>query len=446
MIISVSGLRGVVGDSLTPANLTQYVSAFCGCAPPGAIVVGRDGRGTGGWIAQLVQATLQACGREAISAGIAATPTVGRLVCQYRAAGGVQVTASHNPPEYNGLKLFGSDGRVLSATLGEQVHSQFDRGAMSWVTYERTGHSRMLADVISDHLQAVLKIVDVPRIRSRRFRVLLDSNAGAGSILGLALLEALGCDVTAVGAEPTGQFLHPPEPTRENLVDIGNKVVEAGAVVGFCQDPDADRLALIDASGEYVGEEYTLSVCADHILKTRPGRMVTNCSSSRMTEDLCRRYNVPFARAKVGEANVADLMLATEAVFGGEGNGGPIEPRVGYVRDSFVGMALVLDAMSAHSATLSQLVDAIPRYCMVKTKVQLDLALVSTAYDALQRHFAEAVPDMLDGLRLDWHDRWLMVRPSNTEPIVRIIVEAATSSAADQLAGEAMQVLRGLQE
>ncbi|MGH7137867.1 MAG: phosphoglucosamine mutase, partial [Pirellulales bacterium] len=343
-IISVSGLRGVVGESLTPLVALRYVAAFAEVAPTGPIVVSRDGRATGGPLADCIRGGLLAAGRDCVDAGVAATPTTGVLVRQFSAAGGIQISASHNPPEYNGLKLFSREGRVIPASAGERVAALYRSGAGGWVRHDAYGRELASNDTLSRHLELVLATVDVERIRRRRFKVLLDSNHGSGSLLGARLLEALGCQAVIVGAEPDGRFEHPPEPTAENLGSVASQIDNQGADIGFCQDPDADRLAIIDENGRYLGEEYTLALCAAHVLHERLGAVVTNCSTSRMTQDIAAEKGVPFLRSAVGEANVVDVMCANQAVLGGEGNGGVIDPRVGYVRDSFVGMALVLDA------------------------------------------------------------------------------------------------------
>jgi phosphomannomutase len=239
--------------------------------------------------------------------------------------------------------------------------------------------------------------------------------------------------VTLLGGKPTGQFEHPPEPTAENLQGVCSRVVEAGAQIGFCQDPDADRLAIIDERGRYVGEEFSLALCVDHVLRHQRGPVVTNCATSRMSEDLAKGYGVAFYRSAVGEANVADKMIEADAVFGGEGNGGPIDPRVGYVRDSFVGMALVLAAMAERKAKISELVAELPAYAITKYTMKLAADKLPSALAALQARFADARVDRLDGLRLDWADRWLIVRGSNTEPIVRLIAEAPDSHGAQAL-------------
>jgi phosphomannomutase len=442
-IISVSGLRGVVGDSLTPEVAMRYVAAFASGLPEGPVVVTRDGRTTGPMLAAALAAGLTAVGRDVIDAGVAATPTTGVLVRSLRAAGGIQISASHNPSEYNGLKLFSHQGRVIPAAAGEEVIARYRAGTPAWVGHEQVGSTLPCADSTAEHCALVLAIVNVARIRDRRFRVLLDANHGSGSVLGTRLLDELGCQVTLLGGSPDGRFAHPPEPTAENLVGVLSAVTAKGADVGFCQDPDADRLAVIDEAGRYLGEEYTLAMCADHVLRSRPGPVVTNCSTSRMTEDLAGRYGVPCYRSAVGEANVVDRMLAVDAVLGGEGNGGAIDPRVVLVRDSFVGMALILDAMAARSLPVSKLADELPRYEIVKTKVTLAREQIGPRLEALVRHFSDAKVDRMDGVRFDWPGKWLLVRASNTEPIVRSIAEAATAAEAQRLCDEANAGLAG---
>ena len=440
-IISVSGLRGVIGESLTPEVALRYVAAFAASLPEGPVVVTRDGRHTGPMLAEVVRGALMASGHSCLDAGVAATPTTGILVRHQRAVGGIQISASHNPPEYNGLKLFDHSGRVIPADAGQQVVDFYRTAESQWKQFDALGECHRLEDSISAHLAMVTSICDVQRIRQRQFKVLIDANHGSGAVLGVPLLEELGCHVSVLGPEPDGYFEHPPEPTAENLQGVLDLVQSIGADVGFCQDPDADRLALIDENGRYVGEEFTLAVCADHILRQNPGPVVTNCSTSRMTQDLAEKYSVPFQRSKVGEANVADKMIASNAVLGGEGNGGIIDPRIGYVRDSFVGMALVLDAMVSRELPVSALVDEMPQYSLHKAKVQLASEKVATALEALESSFADATPDRLDGLRLDWPHKWLLVRASNTEPIVRVFAEAPTLEEAEQSCAAAAEVM-----
>jgi phosphomannomutase len=362
------------------------------------------------------------------------------LVKQHQTVGGIQISASHNPAEYNGLKLFSAEGRVLPADVGELVRQRYGETTLAPSTIDPP-QPESIADTTSHHADLVEAIVDAERIRQRQFHVLLDANHGSGSVLGRVLLERLGCRVTHVGGEPDGRFAHAPEPTAENLVGVLKNVTECGAAIGFCQDPDADRLAIIDETGRYLGEEYTLALCVDHVLRQTPGAVVTNCSTSRMTEDLAAKYGMPFFRSAVGEANVVDQMLSTGAVLGGEGNGGVIDPRVVLVRDSFVGMALVLDAMAARDLPVSALADELPRYAIAKTKIELARNEIAPGLDKLAAYFNDATPDRLDGLRLDWADRWLLVRPSNTEPIVRAIAEAPTMAAAEGLCGAAAKTI-----
>lgn len=442
-IISVSGLRGIMGESLDADVASRFVAAFLTTLPEGPVVVTRDGRASGPMLAAAIQETLVRSGRVCIQADVAATPTTGVLVRHRQAAGGVQISASHNPPEYNGIKLFSAEGQVISATAGKQVIDQYRAGATP-SSVSHVGTVELVDDPHAKHLELVLATVDVERIRGRRFEVLLDSNHGAGAALGRRLLERLGCDVTVLGATPDGQFAHLPEPIAENLAGVLKHVVDVGADVGFCQDPDADRLAVIDRAGRYLGEEYTLAICVDHCLRSQPGPVVTNCSTSRMTEDLALRYNVPSFRSPVGEANVVAVMKARNAVLGGEGSGGVIHPRVGYVRDSFVGMALVLDAMASRDLPIGEIADALPRYAMSKTKMALSTDKLPAAFAALRRHWSAAKADEMDGLRLDFPGKWLLVRGSNTEPIVRAVAEAPTAAEARELCDAALQVLAAI--
>jgi phosphomannomutase len=445
LIITVSGLRGVVGESLTLDVAVRYALAFAAELPFGPIVVGYDGRESGPALAQVVTRELAKAGFMVQTAGVVATPTLGVIVREQRDVGGIQISASHNPPQYNGMKLFGGDGRVIPAEFGARVLDRFC--ASGEIVLERRSPSIALPlpDVHDEHLQLVSHICDGDRIRSRRFRVVLDANHGAGAGLGRTLLERLGCECIVLGEAPNGKFAHPPEPTAANLSTVFDEVTKHSAALGFCQDPDADRLAIIDERGRYLGEEYTLALCVDHVLRSqRQGPIVTNCSTSRMSEDLARKYCVPFFRSKVGEANVVDVMLRENAAFGGEGNGGPIDPRVGLVRDSFVGMALVLDAMAARDMPVSVLAAELPHYAIHKTAMAVPAERMAGALDAIERHFAEATPDRLDGLRLDWPSgAWLLVRPSNTEPIVRAIAEAPMAAEAESLCRQAAVALSG---
>jgi phosphomannomutase len=436
--VSVSGLRGVVGDGLDPAIAVEFAASYASTCAPGPIVVGHDGRVSAPVFVPAVLAGVTATGRDALLVGAAATPTLGRLVRDQGAAGGIQISASHNPAKYNGLKFFQPEGMVLSAAKGREVLERLERRAFGWAPWDALGRIRTLEDPDHTHLNHVLKIVNVAAIRSRKFSVVLDACHGAGGRLGSSLLHALGCQVVVLGGLPDGRYDHPPEPTETNLRAFSAIVPATGAVVGFAQDPDADRLALVDENGRYIGEELTLALAAWRRLEQAKGPVVLNLSTSRVTADLADRFGCPVHRTPVGEIHVVERMRAEGAVLGGEGNGGVIDPRVGFVRDSFVGMALVLDLLAATGEPLSVLVDRLPKYAMVKEQYPLSeggaAASVAALWDRLTEAHPEARADRRDGLRLDWPDRWVHVRSSNTEPIVRVIAESADPSTARALA------------
>ena len=451
LIVSVSGLRGIVGGSLTPEVAVRYVAAFVDTLPPGPIVIGRDGRTSGPMLAAALSDHLVRSGRDVIDCGIAATPTVGIVVRRERAAGGVQISASHNPAAYNGLKLFSAEGRVLPAADGAVVLERFRAGPTAAAAVAMPGTVRAV-DGGPAHVALVSAIVDRDAIRRCRPRVWLDAGHGAGSRVGRLLLEELGCDVVVEGGEPDGLFEHLPEPTAENLAGMLPLIRAQRAAVGFFQDPDADRLAVATAEGRYIGEEATLALAVEAVLATRPGPIVVNCSTSGMAAIIAARHGVPCRVSAVGEANVVDEMLAAGAVLGGEGNGGVIDPRVVLVRDSFVAMALVLERMcsaadgrGAGLRSVESLAAALPALVMKKTKVELSPATrgpaLAAALDRIAKAFPDAVPSRLDGLRLAWDGGWLLVRASNTEPIVRIVAEAADATVVDEAIARAAAAL-----
>jgi len=300
-----------------------------------------------------------------------------------------------------------------------------------------------VSDPHSGHLALILATVDVAMIRKCSFRVLLDSNHGAGAVLGRRLLEALGCELILLGETPDGQFSHPPEPLSENLSDVSPLVFQKECHVGFCQDPDADRLAIIDEKGHFIGEEYTSVLCMKRALMLRSGPLVTNCASSNMTKWLAAKHHVPFKQSKVGEANVVDVMQTHNALYGGEGSGGPIDPRVGFIRDSFVGMAQVLDLMAATKFTLSELVGELPKLAMIKDKMSLSKERLTASISKLSEQLNAESVDTADGIRLDWKDSWLLLRGSNTEPIVRLIAETPSERESMELIARAKQIIAG---
>jgi phosphomannomutase len=440
-ILSISGLRGIIGDGLDPIYVTRFAAAlgtiFCG----GKVVVARDGRSTGPMIQHAVISGLLATGCEVLDAGICTTPTCGVLVRHHNAAGGLQITASHNPIEWNGLKPFAPDGSVFNRELGQQLLSILESEAITWKNWSGLGKVTTLTDPSQPHIDKVLTLVDVEAIRKKKYRVVLDCNHGSGATCGPRLLEALGCEVIVLGGTPDGRFEHIPEPTEKNLGDLCKAVIQSKAHAGFAQDPDADRMAIVDNDGRYIGEELTLALAADFVLERRKGPFVVNGSTSRVTADIAAKHKCQFHRSFVGEAHVCAKMRLVQAVLGGEGNGGVIDPQVGYVRDSLVSMAYVLAGLTDKKTTLAEWADSLPFYTIVKDKITCPASAVPMACDALRKAFPDAQAREGDGLRLDWSDRWVQVRASNTEPIIRIIAEAPETQQAVELIDQAMNVV-----
>ena len=393
-----------------------------------------------------VEAAVTATGHDTISVGSTATPTIGLLVKRHQAAGGIQISASHNPPQYNGLKFFQPGGMVLNQGQGTALLNRWTSRDFAWSDWKSLGRVQVLSDPDRDHLERVLEIVDVDAIRCARFRVVLDACHGAGGRLGGALLDALGCQTLVLGGTPDGRYDHLPEPTETNLAAFSATVLKQHAAIGFAQDPDADRLAVVDETGRYIGEELTLALATYRRLQQASGPVVLNLSTSRVTEELARRQGCRVFRTAVGEINVVERMIAENALIGGEGNGGVIDPRIGHVRDSFVAMALILDLMATSGEPISHTVSNLPHLAMVKDQyplpgssldgrpVQPVANRIAMLWDRLEAECSTAQADRTDGLRLDWPGQWVHIRASNTEPIVRVIAEAEFPSAARELA------------
>jgi phosphomannomutase len=443
LIVSVSGIRGIVGESLTPQVALAFASALGVHVNGGKVVVSRDGRPSGAVLRHAVLAGLTASGCEVHDLGVAPTPTVGLAVRHLGAAGGVQITASHNPAPYNGLKLFGPDGQVLSSAVGKEVQRLFEAGAVRKVAHNELGEVRYYRQAEEVHGDQVLRLVDGARIRAARFKAVLDGNGGAGGPLGRRLLQSLAVETVCEACEADGFFRHEPEPTADNLQGICPVVRQLEADIGFALDPDADRLALIDEKGRYIGEELTLALAVLFRLRRERGPVVINMSTSRVVEDIAAKFGCPCHRSAVGEANVADRMREVGALIGGEGNGGVIDPRVGPVRDPFAGMAMILNLLAETNRKLSELVAELPAYHIVKDKYNVAGDRLPALFGALTARWPEAKANDLDGLRLDWPDRWLHVRPSNTEPIVRVIAEAPAAEAARGLCKDVGALLGG---
>jgi phosphomannomutase len=441
LIVSVSGIRGIVGESLTEKEVASFSTALAGELRAGAVVVSRDGRPSGEMLVRAAASALAECGRAVIDIGIAPTPTCGLAVRQLRAAGAVQVTASHNPGQWNGLKFFGADGRVITARVGEAVKQRQQSGVRQ--PSEKRGRITKDPNALTWHQERVTAALDAGRLRRAGLRVFVDANGGAGGPLSRNLLVALGCDVTAHACDADGRFRHEAEPTEDNVREIGPLVKRAKANVGFVLDPDADRLAILDETGRYIGEELTLALAVSYRLRQQRGPVVINMSTSRVTEDVARSHGTACYRSAVGEANVVERMLEVGAVIGGEGNGGVIDPRIGYVRDAFIAMGLILSLLAESGQPLSTLVAELPAYFIVKEKYDVERNRLTSVLEGLMRRFPEARVDRGDGLRLDWPDRWVHVRPSNTEPVVRVIAEARSEGEAHRLAQSIGELLAG---
>ena len=457
LMISVSGIRGQVGTDLTPELVARYAAALGAwvsrsdrptARPPDrpAIVLGRDARTSGSMFTRAATAGLMSVGIDVIDLGIVPTPTVQLAVEHHRAAAGLILTASHNPIEWNALKFVGPDGIFLDADAGKAVRTLAEQGPprSGW---NGLGMVKKDPDAIARHLDAILALpmIDVAMIRSREFTVAVDCVRGAGAGAIIPLLERLGCRVHGINLEMDGRFPRAPEPVPENLGELGQLVRRSGAHIGLAVDPDVDRLALVDETGQPIGEDYTLAFAVRVVLDGRlkggtTPTVVVNLSTSLVVEDAARLRGARFIRAPVGEANVARSIRDEGALIGGEGNGGVMLPALHIGRDAPLGVALILQLLAKTGVTLSQLVDESPRYTIVKAKASRgsDLTIL---YDRLRCRFPDAVVDERDGLRLAWPDRWLHVRPSGTEPILRLIAEAPTEADAQALVATGRELL-----
>jgi phosphomannomutase len=440
LMVSVSGVRGRVGDGLTPEVIATFAAAFGAYArsrgPGNTVVLGRDSRVSGAMFVRAATAALQSVGCDVVDVGIVPTPTVQLAVEDLHAAGGLAVTASHNPIEWNALKFIGPSGMFLDGAEGAEMRAFLD-GEIPRATWDELGGWSEDGEAVERHLARILAIpfLDVEAIRAKRFHVALDCVRGAGGNIFPQLLEALGCTVDAINMETDGRFPREPEPVAENLKELEELVRRTGAAIGLATDPDVDRLSLVSGEGRAIGEDYTLALASTLVLRHRPGAVVTNLSTSRLLDDVAERADVPLVRAAVGEINVARRMQAENATIGGEGNGGVILPDVHLTRDAPVAAALVLQLLAETGESLQSLADGIGRYEIVKEKVARPGQPLDAVYDALAARFPEADADRQDGLRLDWRaeKKWAHLRPSGTEPIVRVICEAPTRAEAQAL-------------
>jgi phosphomannomutase len=449
LMVSVSGIRGRVGAGLTPEVVATYASAFGAWALRGGksknVVVGRDSRVSGPMFHRVVVSSLQSVGANVIDIGLTTTPTCQLTVEHHHAAGGLMISASHNPIEWNALKFIGPSGLFLEAAEGAAMRGLVESG-IPRATWDALGEIAQDDGAIARHIERVLAIpyLDVEGIRARKFHVALDTCRGAGAAIMPALLERLGCTVTAINLETDGRFPRPPEPVAENLGELERLVQTSGAVVGLAVDPDVDRLALVADGGRAIGEDFTLALAARLVLRHRGGPVVTNLSTSRIVEDVAVAAGAEVVRAPVGEVNVAVKMRESKAVVGGEGNGGVILPEMHLGRDAPVGAALLLQLLHEEDRPLSRIVADLPRYVIVKDKLDRPNASLDTVYEALRTAFPDGAADTQDGLRLSWPDRWVHVRPSGTEPIVRVIAEGPTEQDARELVRRSREPLDAL--
>jgi len=449
LMISVSGVRGRVGEALTPEIVARFAAGFGawakGRAKSRAIVVGRDSRVSGPMFHRAVVAALQSVGCDVIDIGMTTTPTCQLAVEHHHAAGGLMISASHNPIEWNALKFIGASGAFLEAAEGAEMRRVVD-GEFARASWDQLGTVTEDREAIERHIGLVLSLpyLNVKGIRERRFKVALDCVRGAGGRIIPGLLDRLGCQVTAINLEPDGRFPRPPEPVAENLQELERLVLQSEADVGLAVDPDVDRLALVSEKGEAIGEDYTLALASRVVLRHRKGPVVSNLSTSLILDDVAREAGSRVIRAPVGEVNVAVRMRAERAPVGGEGNGGVILPEIHLGRDAPIGVALILQLLLDEDKSLSAIVDRYPRYSIVKDKMERPNVSLDAVYAALRDEFVDATVDTQDGLHLSWPDRWVHIRPSGTEPIVRVIAEARDEKAARELVARAWAPLEAM--
>lgn len=457
LIKSISGIRGTIGgkvdENLTPIDAVKFAAAYGSWLKGQSgkkhvkVVIGRDARISGEMIQNLVQYTLIGLGIDVVNIGLSTTPTVEVAVPLEKADGGIILTASHNPKEWNALKLLNDKGEFVSDQEGKAILRIAQENDFSFATVDHLGKLTHDDRYIDLHIEEVLALplVTPEAIQKKRFRVVVDAVNSTGGIAIPRLLERLGVEVVKLYCEPNGHFPHNPEPLREHLGDICKKVVEEKADFGIVVDPDVDRLAFITDQGEMFGEEYTLVACADYVLSKAKGNVVSNLSSSRALRDIAQKYGVTYSAAAVGEVNVVTEMKRVEAIIGGEGNGGIIYPELHYGRDALVGVALFLSLLAERGGSVQQLRESYPAYFMSKNKIQLteqinpDLIL-----KAMEQKYAHEQTTTIDGLKIDFADSWVHLRKSNTEPIIRIYTEGKSQKEADDLAQRFIEEMRAL--
>ena len=447
LIKSISGIRGTIGgkvqENLTPIDAVTFAAAYGTWLKLHQnkekikVVIGRDARISGEMIQNLVQYTLIGLGIDVVNIGLSTTPTVEIAVPMEQADGGIILTASHNPKEWNALKLLNNKGEFIDAEDGASVLKIAQENDFNFASVDNLGEIFINDAYMDIHIDEVtqLPLVNTEAIKNRKFRVVVDGVNSTGGIIIPNLLKELGVEVIKLYCEPNGNFPHNPEPLKEHLSDICKKVVEEKADFGIVIDPDVDRLAFICENGEMFGEEYTLVACADYILQKNKGNVVSNLSSSRALRDIAEKHNVGYYAAAVGEVNVVTEMKRTNAIIGGEGNGGIIYPELHYGRDALVGIVLFLSLLAEKNCTVKQLRDSYPAYFMSKNKIQLTEAInPEEILKKMEKKYTNEQISTIDGLKIDFADCWVHLRKSNTEPIIRIYTEAKSQNEADNLA------------
>ena len=423
----------MIGQSLTPTLLTRFAQAFGTHTGSGTIVVGRDPRTSGEMVKHAVIAGILSSGGRVVDIGVCPVPTVQLQVRRRRANGGIAITASHNPAEWNALKFIGSNGLFLDAGQARELLDIYHQGEYTKVNSDEIRSVEEVEGAADTHIKAILDALGPLPSGGRKLRVVLDSCNGAGSIVGPKLLEALGAEVIPINVTPDGSFPRPAEPIPENLGDLCAAVKKHKADVGFAQDMDADRLAIVSEQGTAIGEDYTLVLAALYVLGRERGPVVANLSTTSALADVARKFDCPIFLTKIGEVNVTDKMQQQNAVIGGEGNGGVIYPRINFARDSLVGMALVLHLLADSGQTITQLLDQFPRYTVVKEKMVCPSGQIPAVLKMLRQEYEKFPLDTRDGVKVTLPEGWFLVRGSNTEPIVRVVAEATEESKAREI-------------
>ena len=455
LIKSISGIRGTIGgnpgENLTPVDIVKFATAYASLVKANKVnerakvVIGRDARLSGPMVQSIFQNSLLGSGIDVIDLGLSTTPTVEFATVNEGADGGVIITASHNPGEWNALKFLDKNGEFLNATVGEQLLKLSESTDVSFASIDELGKITVVNDYIDRHIEKILSLplIDAERIKSQGFHVVIDAVNSTGGIAIPKLLDRLGVSYKAMYCEPTGNFPHNPEPLEKHLGDLMRSVQEEKAHFGITVDPDVDRLALVDENGKMFGEEYTLVACADYVLSKTPGNTVSNLSSTRALKEVTLRYHQEYEAAAVGEVNVVQKMKSTHAIIGGEGNGGIIYPENHYGRDALVGIALFLMLLTERQQTVSELRASYPVYFMAKEKIELSISInPDQILKKLGEKYADEQCTTIDGLKIDFEESWVHMRKSNTEPIIRIYTEAKTEDLAQDLAQQFIEEIK----